>query len=334
MTLKQIITRLETLARSHRQVNYYFLGGADEFLDQEDVTYPAIFIDAGDGNISIDNRQVSVNFTAYFFDLMDVADKSLNNQWEVTNDMMQLAQDYAALLKDKEFYDWDVSLDFNTTINEYQLQDLACGVGYTFIISTRYNANICAVPSTYVWTEDDNDYLTYKQVLGRLQSLAIHHKQINTFVLGRFNTFLDGSDVRYPALFIDPERTGSLSESELLYQHSFTLYFFDLLDIADNALLNEWEVKSDMLSVAMDYIAMLNYTGFQHTWTIDSEAPISIKDYQLQDLTAGVSVRVTIGTRFDANKCQVPTVEEMGNFIIWNNTDKILINNTEKLLYG
>jgi hypothetical protein len=104
------------------------------------------------------------------------------------------------------------------------------------------------------------------------------------------------------------------------------------MDIANNALQNEFEIKSDMLSVAMDFLAMLNYFGFQHSWEIAEDYDLTIRDYQLQDLTAGVSINVEIGVRFDANKCQA--VVEIQEFLLWADNQYFLIDNTSKLIHG
>jgi hypothetical protein len=332
MTLKQIIARLSDLAANHRQINHFFLGGADEFLDDEDVQYPALFVTLNNNaSISLDERLCTYNFTLYFFELLNIADKSLVNQWEATSDMASVAQDYLALLLDVEYKDWDVNTDFNLEVKEYQLQDLACGVSVDVQISSRFDANKCQVPATYTYTDDVSGELTLKQILTRCENLALSHDQVNSYVLGRFDRFLDGSDVIYPAVFAEFGRTGTISLSQRLATYRFTFHFFDLLDIADNSLNNEFEVKSDMMQVAQDYLAMLGYYGFR--WVIGSEHSVTIQDYQLQDLTAGVSVTVDISSYFDANKCQVPTLDELGDFIIWNDYDKILVDDTNKLLY-
>jgi hypothetical protein len=103
------------------------------------------------------------------------------------------------------------------------------------------------------------------------------------------------------------------------------------MDIANRSLQNEWEVKSDMLSVAMDYIALLKDVEYTE-WEVEDDYDLQIRDYELQDLTCGVSVDVTIGVRFDANKCQA--VIDTGNFLLWNDNEIFLINDTEKLIYG
>jgi len=333
MTLKQIIQRLEELALSHRQINHFFIGSPDEFLDNADVVYPALFCELKqDGNVSLTDRVANFNFTFYFFDLMDTANKSLQNVWEVTSDMSSVAQDYLALLYDVEYKDWEVGSEYALNIVDYQLQDLTCGVSIDVTIGIRFDANRCQVPSDYVFAQYDNSSLTLKQTITRIEALANSHKQINHVFLGSFDEFLDGEDVVYPAMFGELNQTSKISLTNRLATYSFTFYFFDLLDIADRSLQNEFEVKSDMASVAFDFLAMLNYFGFQYSWEIGTEYPMQIKDYQLQDLTAGVSVRVDISTKFDANKCQVPIDE--GNFLLWDDGQYFLISNTEKLIYA
>lgn len=332
LTLKQIITRLEELAISHRQINTFFLGAADEFLDNQDVVYPALFIEVKpESNASLEERVCYFNFTMYFFDQMNTANKSMQNVLDVASDMSSVAQDYLSLLNDVEYLDWEVSKDYALSIKEYQLQDLTIGISVDVSIGTRFDANRCQVPSTYTFAEYDNSNFTLKQVVKRIQDLAISHKQVNHFFFGKFDQFLDNGDIIYPACFSEIDQNGgTISLTDRLVKYSFSFYFFDLIDIADRSLLNEWEVKSDMVSIALDFLAMLNYVGFQHSWEISQNYRLSIKDYELQDLTAGVSVTLEIGTRFDANKCQA--VIETGNFLLWNDTDKFLTNGSNKLV--
>jgi hypothetical protein len=333
MTLKQTIQRLEELALSHRQINHFFIGAPDEFLDSTDVVYPALFCELKqDSNVSLTDRVANFNFTLYFFDLMDTANKSLQNVLDVTSDMSSIAQDYLALLYDVNYKDWEISEDYALNIDEYQLQDLTCGVAVDVTIGLRFDANRCQVPSTYTFAEYESNSLTLKQVVKRIENLATSHKQINHVFVGQFDEFLDGPDVVYPAMFGELNKSSKISLTDRLATYSFTFYFFDLLDIADRSTQNEFEVKSDMASVALDFLAMLNYFGFQHSWEIGTDYALQIKDYQLQDLTAGVSIKVDISTRFDANKCQVPI--DGGNFLMWDDGQYFLINNTDKLIYA
>jgi hypothetical protein len=309
LTLKQIITRLEELAISHRQIHTFFLGAADEFLDNPDVVYPALFIEVKPESIaSLEDRTCYFDFTMYFFDQINTANKSMQNILDITSDMSSIAQDYLALLNDLEYTDWEVSRDYSLSIKEYQLQDLTLGVSVDVNIATRFDANRCQVPNDFVFTEYNNSYITLKQVVERISKLALSHKQINNFYNGRFDQFLDGKDIVYPSCFLELNENGSsMSTIDRSINYNFRIYLFDLISISNNSLLNEWEVKSDMMSVALDIIAMLNYHGFEHSWSISSEYGISIKDYQLQDLVGGISFSFNISTRYDANLCYIPS---------------------------
>ena len=151
--------------------------------------------------------------------------------------------------------------------------------------------------------------MTLKQILHRLQTLAQSHKQIHTFFIGGFDEFMDSPDVVYPALFCEVDKNHSVGMDVQMTILNFTLYFFDLMDTAQNSQANEYEVKSDMLEVAKDFYAMLKFTDYQFDWIIGDNCAITISDYALNDLCAGVSLAVEIGIPYDANRCQVPATD-------------------------
>lgn len=151
--------------------------------------------------------------------------------------------------------------------------------------------------------------MTLNQTLKRLKTLAESHKQINTFFIGSFDEFMDSPDVTYPACFCELDKDANVGIDSMLNVLKFNIYFFDLMDTAKNSQANEYEVKSDMLEVAKDFYSMLKYTGYQNDWVIGDNCPITIRDYQLNDLCAGVSLSVEIGLLFDANRCQVPATD-------------------------
>lgn len=148
--------------------------------------------------------------------------------------------------------------------------------------------------------------LTLIQVKTRLESLANSHRQLNTVKFVGYDEALDGADLVYPACVIELQKDNKVSLTDRYTYFRFKIYFFDLIDVASNSLNNEYEVKSDLASIAQDYLAMLNFTDYQFDWGISSDYNLSIANYQLQDLCAGVYVEVQIGVLFDANRCQVP----------------------------
>lgn len=148
--------------------------------------------------------------------------------------------------------------------------------------------------------------LTLKQIIHRLQVLAQSHYQINHFFIGDFDEFLANGEVTYPACFVELKPTGRISKTDKMTYFNFTFHFFDLMDIATDSNNNEFEVKSDLASIAQDYMAMLNFSDYQNDWFISTDNNFDISKYKLHDLCAGVSVDVQIATSFGSNRCQVP----------------------------
>ena len=147
--------------------------------------------------------------------------------------------------------------------------------------------------------------MTLKQIIKRLEKLAQSHQQINHFYFGDVADFMANGEVTYPALFVELH-DGKLSSADKRIWYNFKLYFLDLMDVANKSQQNQWEIKSDLSSIAQDYIAMLNYNGYSKDWQLFQDFQMKIVDYQLTDITAGVSLDVTIGTEFLNNRCQVP----------------------------
>lgn len=149
--------------------------------------------------------------------------------------------------------------------------------------------------------------LTLKQVQQRLKSLAQSHRQINTVKLVGYDETLDGADLVYPACVIELQKENKISLTEKATFFRFRIYLFDLVNVAKDSLNNEYEVKSDLSSIVQDIVAMVNFSEYQYDWIIPLDYNMSIANYQLQDLCAGVYVDIEIGVWFDANRCQVPS---------------------------
>lgn len=330
MTLKQILARIEALATNHPQINHFFVGAADEFLDDADVVWPAFFCELQpSATIDAEARLCTYNFKIYLF--TQIYTQTEQDLWEATSDMSSIAQDFIALLTDPTYTDWITNTDFVITVDEYKLQDLCAGVTFNIQISSWYDANRCQVPATYNWDLIDSDgEFTLKQILTRCEDLALSHSMVNDYRIGKFHKIVDSGDILYPLVYNEFGNSGRINAEENLTSYDFTFHFFDQMET--QTLANEFEVKSDMMQLAGDFAAMLLSNSFK--WVVDSTFSVTIQDYKIQDLTAGISLQATISGWFNSNRCQVPSVEEVGNFIIWNDTDKILVSDTEKLLYA
>lgn len=93
MTLNQIITQIKSYGVNHPQINYVLFGEFADKLDDEDVTYPAMFLDLQSANFSA--KQLSYVFNIYLLDRHLQETDAL----EVLSDMSLVAEDMVASLR-------------------------------------------------------------------------------------------------------------------------------------------------------------------------------------------------------------------------------------------
>lgn len=93
MTLNQIIKQIKSYGVNHPQINYVLFGEFADKLDDEDVTYPAMFIDLQSANFSA--KQLSYVFNIYLLDRHLQETDAL----EVLSDMSLVAEDMVALFR-------------------------------------------------------------------------------------------------------------------------------------------------------------------------------------------------------------------------------------------
>lgn len=148
--------------------------------------------------------------------------------------------------------------------------------------------------------------LTLNQVKRRLESLLNSHRQLRTVRFVGYDEALDESDAVYPMAVIELQTDNVMSLRDRLTYFNFKVYLFDKINIAKEAAGNEYEVKSDLSSIAQDIVAMVNFHEYQADWSVDDEYNFKVANYELQDLTGGVQFDLRIGVWFDANRCQVP----------------------------
>lgn len=148
--------------------------------------------------------------------------------------------------------------------------------------------------------------MTLNQILQRLRSLALSHKQINDFYFGDPHEFTANGDITYPCVFV--EQIPGLIDRILKEQRfSFRIYFLDLVHVAERTEENETEVLSDMSSVAGDFLSILLSPTYQDDWIIGETAPIAPVTESLEDMAAGVFMEVSISVDFTADSCVLPT---------------------------
>ena len=147
--------------------------------------------------------------------------------------------------------------------------------------------------------------MTLNQVIQRLEKLALSHKQINHFFFGDVVEWLANGDLKYPCCFVE---LNSIPISKLEHQtkYDFSIWFLDLVNVDTATRANELDVMSDLVSIAEDYTAMLNFVDYQDDWTINTEYNVQPYREKFEDMTIAIKVDITVGVDYTANRCQVP----------------------------
>ena len=151
--------------------------------------------------------------------------------------------------------------------------------------------------------------LTLNQVLSRIRTLSLSHRQINSFYFGEVPEFDANGDVDYMACFAE-QLPGTIDRSQHLQFFNFRIYLVDRVLVSEDTEGNEQDVLSDTASVAADLVAMLMY--YENTgddWVVSEVNPVTPITEQLNDMVAGVFVEVSIGVEFIADRCQVPATD-------------------------
>jgi hypothetical protein len=163
--------------------------------------------------------------------------------------------------------------------------------------------------------------MTLNQTVARLRDLAVNHKQINSFRYDNLIEFLNGSDLIYPVCLIEKQEPTIISKADNQTKYKFRIWFGDLINLSKDARTNSNEVESDMMEIAQDYVAMLNYSGFYDDWTITDTTNAVYSEEEFKDLIGTVYIDVEIATNFLSDRCHVPTrltFEETKDMIIQN----------------
>lgn len=148
--------------------------------------------------------------------------------------------------------------------------------------------------------------LTLNQVINRIQSLALGHKQVKSFYYYNIvDTLTQNKGVLYPAVFLDHAKTMvSRNEKESIYTFSF--YVCDLLNISQDAIQNYNDVESDLNSIAQDIFAMIHSELFQD-WSPSMDISIEYLEEEFEDLVGAIKFDIDIATIFTTDRCSVPS---------------------------
>lgn len=164
MTLNQIISRVEQLVLSHRQLNHFYYGEALKALDDEEVRYPAVFMDVDRSNIDRDNHLHTYSVTLTVCDLVSVAANASGNEQDVQSDLALICEDLFSMLHYSGWTDWDVRMTAPVQYFRDRFVDEVGSAVMTLDISVMYSADRCAVPSDYNFVESHPDGVQFDPV--------------------------------------------------------------------------------------------------------------------------------------------------------------------------
>lgn len=128
---------------------------------------------------------------------------------------------------------------------------------------------------------------------------------MRTYKQGLVSDFLVDKTTKYPAAFLQ-DNGGSISLSGHATTLSYRLFLLDMVHVSEDSKQNEQDIQSDMVSIAQDLLAQMNYPGFDD-WAISSDNQLQLLVEQDNDLIAGCYFDFSIRIMYAQNVCQVPT---------------------------
>lgn len=148
--------------------------------------------------------------------------------------------------------------------------------------------------------------LTLNQILGRIKSIVTAHKMVRQYdVQGVEQEFNNEHTALYPSVnvLVQP---GNISASLKTTTFGFVIDFEDLVNVSTDTKTNEWDVVSDMASIAEDIMAQLNNPAYSD-WTVSKENQLQPFFDNDNDRAAGVRLTISISSMYTADRCQVPS---------------------------
>lgn len=151
--------------------------------------------------------------------------------------------------------------------------------------------------------------MTLNNVIKRIETLALGHKQVRAFKKGLVTDFFADKTTQYPAVCLQ-EITGNISLSGHAASLSFRMFIADLIHVSEDTKSNEQDVQSDMVGIAMDLLAQMNHGNYDD-WKISADNSLELFTENENDLQAGCIIDFTVRFMYTQNTCQVPTdIEE------------------------
>lgn len=147
--------------------------------------------------------------------------------------------------------------------------------------------------------------MTLNQVLKRIETIALAHKQVRTFRKGLLGDFFADKTSKYPAICVQ-DFGGNINLSGHATTLNYKLFFVDLVHVSEGTKDNEQDVQSDMVSIAMDVLAQIN-NGNYSDWIVSPSNNLELFVENENDMVAGCVIDISVRIMYEQNLCQIPT---------------------------
>lgn len=147
--------------------------------------------------------------------------------------------------------------------------------------------------------------MTLNNVISRIKTIALAHKQVKSFFYGAVSDFLNDHTTLYNAVFLQ-DNGGSISLGRHATTLNYRLFIMGLVHVASETKENEQDVQSDMISIAMDLLAQMN-DGNYNDWKISPDNNLQLVVENDGDMHAGVIIDFSVSLPFKQNICAVPS---------------------------
>lgn len=107
-----------------------------------------MLVEHNSSTISASGKVTTHNFRIYIMSLVNMSNGAEENETEVISDMMSIAEDLMALVRDPSYDDWQPGDIAPMQIVSGQLQDYTAGVIMEMPISTYFTVDRCQAPIT------------------------------------------------------------------------------------------------------------------------------------------------------------------------------------------
>lgn len=148
--------------------------------------------------------------------------------------------------------------------------------------------------------------LTLNQIVRRIKTIALNQKQIKNFYFGSVTDFLNDKTTRYASAFLQ-DQPGNIDPAGKTVTYLFKMYFLDLENVSEDTQANTLDVQSDMVQVAADIVAEIDFHGFDDWMVLGASNFVLVRE-EFEDFVAGVAIDITIQVPYDKDICAVPNI--------------------------